>query len=694
MTLSNEQHNTNILAKYISEPYEATIAQIDELHASRVPTKRSNFILDWILEPACLGALFLSLITPGLKLPEISKVIIFGGAASLFAVRSWKYGDVTTLLEEKMNRAIELLHEEQEMRGEELLKIASAKSVLKEQVSEEIARAARDKELELKQWELSLVDAENKFHLELQEKSQQFEQIKKQLQEKVDSKVDEANTLLLEKDEQIAYLQDMIQRLNAPVMPLERAGYHNIACMDVIRTLLMFDPKIVTDCYQRQPIDNGLSHTFWLTLRDSLQVKYFIGDESFREWVAFKAQLPKLPFFTVNSREGTVQVDIPINDRYTPPKHYQIIQTISEVKAMLKPAESLLELVKNENHVLVWGASGDGKTTFMGNLIGATKEQMGVSTKVISIVPKIDSDTQKVFGNEINYVGFEQAIMGLLEAVTETHYRNEINTGAYQAQKPIEDWQPIIYCFDEYSEIATAWNRVDKQVMVNVLERFKATLDTDRLEVFSENIEPFLSHNNFANQCLKFLWRFGRSLKIKSLVFGQNMMPSVLNVNIPDFDNVAFICLASSTQQGIKYKVAEFEKAALESERGKVLEIMENNPEFKYHALAVPHTGKGYFMFLPQPGAYQASDQKSQKSQIESDSVTESVSDDFKGWSDRNLKSQIMGQNSEMAVWKEAPRKLDGKIAKEKFYLKYGVKKSTQRKIVSQFVDYLEKKFC
>ena len=59
-------------------------------------------------------------------------------------------------------------------------------------------------------------------------------------------------------------------------------------------------------------------------------------------------------------------------------------------------------------------------------------------------------------------------------------------------------------------------------------------------------IEELINYKGtFAKKLLTFIWQFGRSLKVKTLIAGQNLQPSVFSMKINDIANCAYIALYS-----------------------------------------------------------------------------------------------------------------------------------------------------
>jgi hypothetical protein len=594
----------------------------------------------------------------------------------------------------------------------------------------------------LQNWENDLIRQQADFDVRSQQTKQEIEA---DFLEKRDSLEKHLDDLTAKHERVVSQLQgtleqqkELIYLLDAPRFPNKRETMAEVYCHDFIRACLVWEPKIKADCYERQPMDDGKSFNFWLKLRDNNHGKDIRSDD-FRNWIALQCKFPVQPYITMHPSEGTIEVQIPHNLKaYKPPKEYQIKVTTNQVVgSILKPASGLYDFVTNQNHITVWGSTGEGKTTLVANIIGAMSQTLGKNVRIITTIPKIDSDTQKLFPS-IDYLGFRNSIYGLLEAATELVYRNQLGIEAYQTKQDIPEFQPLIYFLDEYSEIASRWNSTDKEEFETVIATFKAGLDVARRKVFECEMEGELKHTNFASRLLLFGWRVGRALKVKFFIFGQNLMPTTLKVNKVDLENSAFICMPKCVKFGVDYRVRETEATGLNSDFEKIKEVVNNNEELRYYALFIGTSGQPYYAQLPAPntflipgdmvqvkpltqahldGSDDGLDQKDCDtsnntsnhlattpdterldiqglgSSNDATLVTVSVVTHLDALSKINSRCLNLANKPEIEVWRNAPKNLKGDIKKTSFYGEYGIKNSKHRKIASDFIDYLDRKY-
>ena len=117
-------------------------------------------------------------------------------------------------------------------------------------------------------------------------------------------------------------------------------------------------------------------------------------------------------------------------------------------------------------------------------------------------------------------------------------------------------------------------------------------------------MEEFLSPNNFASELLKFIWRVGRSEKIKSLIAGQNLMPNVLGVNKIDLLNCGFINLGDTTQWALNNIFKDWNNEELQEEYKHRIASAELDENQKYFGLFKSPRNRPYFAKLPDMGKY------------------------------------------------------------------------------------------
>ncbi|MEM7553475.1 MAG: hypothetical protein AAF378_05135 [Cyanobacteria bacterium P01_A01_bin.84] len=637
--------------------------------------------------------------------------------------------------EEEIRKRLQLLEEEEERLKNELTEIEIAQHKLDEDenliaakwesikqaesnidgvISERLELATVEKMKHLQDWENRLVKEQTAFEINSQ---RAVDEINEELKEKQQQLINE-RTELEEKHQKVVEIykqkvaeqSELIHLLDAPKFPTKREIMAEVYCSDFIKACLRWEKRIKADCYDRQPMDDGKSHNFWLKLRDN-SLAAELKTEEFRNWVALQCKFPVTPFVIFHPSEGTIEIQIPHNIRaYKAPKEYQIATTANEVKGyMLKPGNTLPKFVTQQNHVCGWGSTGEGKSTLIANTIGAMAQSMGDGVEIITTIPKMDEGIRELFPS-INYLGFRKSIFGLLEAATELVYRNKLDIEAYENGETVGGWDKLIYFFDEYSEIASRWNSCNKEEFEEIIEQFKATLDDARRRVFEDEIEGELKYSSFANRLLLFCWRVGRALGVKVFIFGQNLMPKTLKVNKVDLENASFICMPTCVDFGVGYRVKETEINMVNSQYEKIGEILDTDPNLKYHALFIPTSGKPYFAQLPAPNTYEVPCEQSKTVRTSSQSShentpktsnlpksenidTEQVSPLFDDLAKINSKCRIQAQKLDIEAWRELPKTLKGKIKKTEVYKLLGVRQSKQQKLVSQYIDWLEETY-
>jgi len=245
--------------------------------------------------------------------------------------------------------------------------------------------------------------------------------------------------------------------------------------------------------------------------------------------------------------------------------------------------------------------------------------------------------------------------------------------------------------------------------------------------------------NEFAKKLLKFIWQTGRSLKVKSLIAGQNLQPGAFNIMKNDIANCAYIALRDAIKSCIGYKVKDVHQEGISKQYDTLQECLEHDATLKYAALYCPSVGKAYLGELPPPNYYkwdanflhsankkpsqikneiidseitreQALDALSSNS-IDLDGDLDALADNvqtrlvlesthsnslgrFVQESKLPKKFQNLGYEALVQLWAKLPKKADGRVMKTKAYSDvFGVKRSEDRKIVSEFIDYLEAEF-
>lgn len=279
---------------------------------------------------------------------------------------------------------------------------------------------------------------------------------------------------------------------------------------------------------------------------------------------------------------------------------------VEAVRQFLKPHEALLPFIKDAFHVGLWSSTGGGKTTAISNVIGGMIEDLGGAPTIRLTIPKMDADTQAMFP-EVHWLGLLESIFGLLEAALEIQYRIWRNEQAYRAKEVIQDYQPTLFFVDEINAIFTRWKKINENDLNDVLDRFEATLAGDRLNYFQSWMRLELTNykEQFASKLLLFIWQTGRSLRVKSLIAGQNLMPSKLGLTINDLDNCSYISFGDSIKGCSKYKVRDVDVDLINKQYNLLQKAVETEENLKYTALYCPSVGKSFFGTLPPPNYYQ-----------------------------------------------------------------------------------------
>ncbi|MDJ0733243.1 MAG: hypothetical protein QNJ47_04005 [Nostocaceae cyanobacterium] len=407
--------------------------------------------------------------------------------------------------------------------------------------------------------------------------------------------------------ERYATAKAQLQILQAPKMPRRRETMAEVWTEDIIWRLWRNNPAIKCDCYNhKQPVDLGTHIAIWLQLRDNSQITELTKDST-RNALALDCKFPT-PYFICESAEGIIRVEIPQQHNYKPPKQYQVKESKQQLKTKEPPKTHFQKFLDDSHQVCLLGSTGDGKTTLIGNILGLFNQLLGGSAQLVITNPKVSESSIGELASA-KYLGFKESIFGLLEAATAIMYRLWLNEKAARSGQPLPQHQPIIYFFDEYSEVAARWNAVDVKVFNKTLKRFKQLLDPDQLQVFENEIEEFLKPSDFAGQLLKFIWRVGRSEKVKSLIAGQNLMPNTLKVNVVDLLNTGIIALGDTAGWALENTISMFASEGLKHEFNLRIEIAQSaskdEPE-KYFGVFKSPKSRPYFALLPAPSSYQS----------------------------------------------------------------------------------------
>jgi len=275
-----------------------------------------------------------------------------------------------------------------------------------------------------------------------------------------------------------------------------------------------------------------------------------------------------------------------------------------QLEAVHDPDPShLFSLVSASPHLCLMGDSGEGKTTLINNLLTLMQQELGSGVTLIGVNPKPDEDTDLTL---LKYSTFETAIFGLLEAIAEIIHRLHLKDEAVQQRRtnpahPFPDHQPVIYFFDEFSELSGFWNRCKPAVLAATLDEFEQTLPGDRRAVM-ELIRLRVSPATFVSDLLKFGLRIGRSEKVKILIAGQNLKASVLGTTIQDLQQLPFIYLGAAIEEGLQNRIPDWQKPPLVQEREFRSRLVAGGKANPFYGLFVPKGSKeAYFATLPHP---------------------------------------------------------------------------------------------
>jgi hypothetical protein len=299
----------------------------------------------------------------------------------------------------------------------------------------------------------------------------------------------------------------------------------------------------------------------------------------------------------------------------------------------------------------------------------------------------------------------------------------------------------VLFFIDEINLIFSRWRKINDADLEDVLTRFEATLEGARLTYFNQYMRTELENykNEFAKRLLLFTWQTGRSLKVKSLIAGQNLQPKSFGVLVNDLENCSYIAIGNSVKACAKYKVNEFESDKINQQYELIQKELEVKPELKYTGLYCPSQGKSFFGILPPPNYYKWSKellcpnnksnvisfQQDGKAQIWTEQALDELdngldnlnanvdgldnslqlrptpetlqSNDWRFWTNLdNLSKHPKNPQNEglVQLWSILPKKADGTVHKTQAYESvFEVKRSDERKIVSDFIDYLEQQF-
>lgn len=255
----------------------------------------------------------------------------------------------------------------------------------------------------------------------------------------------------------------------------------------------------------------------------------------------------------------------------------------------------------------LWGETGRGKSTAISNVIGGMFQELGGMPTIRTTIPKLDADTAKIFP-QVNWLGVPNSIFGLLEAALEIQYRIHLNEQAFLNKREIKDFEPILFFIDEINLVMSRWGKINEADAEDVLARFERTysLSGERLSYFQQfmKLELMNYKSEFAKRLLLFIWQTGRSLKVKSLIAGQNLQPAALKMLVNDLANCAYIAFGDSITSCAQYKVRDIDLEQFEADYSTIQENLEENPSLKFVGLYCPTQGKYSLGVLPPPGYY------------------------------------------------------------------------------------------
>ncbi|MEO1432638.1 MAG: hypothetical protein AAFV71_26905 [Cyanobacteria bacterium J06633_8] len=490
------------------------------------------------------------------------------------------------------------------------------------------------------------------------------------------------------------------------------------------------------DCITWAETETGYTLLFGIRQNPGLSESDLFADNS-KEKLAgltnsYPGRFPKLEF---NRQDNTVKLVVTLR-----PEVKKVIspeEFTQSVRDELQPPSALIDFVKDAYHVGLWAETGSGKTTAISNIIGGMISVLGGSPEIRLTIPKIDESTQKIFPR-VDWLGVPKSVFGLLEAALEIQYRIYVNEQAYLAGEEIKAFTPILFFIDEINMIFTRWGRVNEADIIEALDKFSETLSGERLEYFNTYMRTELLNykNEFAKRLLLFIWQTGRSLNVKSLVAGQNLQPGAFRMMKTDLTNCAYLALADSIESCIPYKVKNIYKDGITAQKERLDQAVITDPLLKFTGLCCPNQGKPYFGLMPEPNYYKWGDVQSRpinnnqlsqeinfvhtrkQAQQEVDLIPHNMDETLDNLDKQrtqrpkvssleasnikacpvyddlpnNLKTLEYGGMAEL--YAKLPKKPDGSIHKTDSYEKvFKVKRSEDRKIMSQLIDFLESEF-
>jgi hypothetical protein len=558
----------------------------------------------------------------------------------------------------------------------------------------------------------------------VKEALKEYSEFQKNQLENFKSMVDENQNSLNEMREQVGDLLDeldsraiKINQLNQQIAELKKPQhfYGQSNCAVAANKISDYYYKhygYKLDAINWEETPTGYQVIYGIRNNPAITDKEMYADNSREQLAAFtNALYGTLPSFDFNYQNCTLILTVTL--RNAPKKVSTPQDLVNDVRAFLKPSESLIDFVRDAYHVGMWGETGRGKTTAISNTIGGMIQALGTPT-IRTTVPKIDADTSKIFPT-INWLGVPNSIFGLLEAALEIQYRISKNEQAFLSGQEVKDFEPILFFIDEINLIFSRWRKVNDADLDNVLERFSSTLSGERLEYFTEFMQIELRNykNEFAKKLLMFIWQTGRSLRVKSLIAGQNLQPGAFGVMVNDVANCAYIAFGDSKTKCSEYKVKSSELEAIKSQLNLVEKAEKTDKQLQFTALYCPNVGSSFLSILPAPNTYEwdklilcpkspksvdnsldvlDSGQKKVQSCPTLDTMQATLFERFGQLDKLPERFQNLDYGGYVQLWLSLPKKPDGSVRKTETYAKiFNARRSDERKIISEFIDYLEK---
>ncbi len=632
--------------------------------------------------------------------------------------------DVKLLVQKKEQLEAKVKSELQEINQHKQALVEAEKDA-NDAIEARVQLGIQSREIQLNHAQLQLEEKRLEFNNYVADIKNQIEANRELLVEELEQEkqkiIDACNGELERKDREVVELQrrlaaskQMLRLLNQPRLPINWNNPEGRLCKDFILGLLGYDPQIIVDCGDRQPVDNGTAYVFWLKPRSHNDVAVFATD-TLRNWIAAKIQ-SNLPYITTRHSEGLIQIEIPYHQSYKLPKHYQLADSVKQARSIVAGFDSLAQFVAESYHIGLWAETGAGKSTAISNIIGSITQAMGDTPTIKTTIPKIDADTAKIFPH-VHWLGVPNSIFGLLEAALEIQYRIWVNEQAFVSGEVVKDFQPILFFIDEINLIFSRWSSINEADFNHVINRFEQTLNGEKLEYFTQHMRVELANykSQLAKRLLLFCWQTGRSLKVKTLIAGQNLKPSSFGFKINDLANCAYIAFGEAILDCAKYKVKQYQIDSITSHHKTIQDATETDEQLQYSALYCPIRGKAFFGILPPPNYYQWDakllDVQNVKSNVQLDTSLDVGRSNvqnvqsiqqlpgkeynvFGHMSKLPSEFQNLDENQELELWLKLPKTMDGRVKKTEAYSKlFQVKRSNQRKVVSAFIDYLSAKY-